>query len=309
MNKRPLNIAVIGVGRLGSLHARTYTEIPNINLVGVCDIKRQRAQQAASECATEKFLDYRKLLGRQPDAVSIAVPTSLHYEIAREALMQGIHVLVEKPITKTLKEADALLKIARNRNLILQVGHVERFNAAVEAIQKLPARPLFIECHRLGPYYPRVADVGVVLDLMIHDLDIILGMVKSKIKKIQATGVKILTPHEDIANARITFTGGTVCNVTASRVTEKSMRKIRIFQQNAYISLDYVNQSALIYRKQKGKIRKRLIDIQKQQPLKKELFSFTECLRKKRRPLVSGREGRQALKAALTIIRLIHNRQ
>jgi predicted dehydrogenase len=302
MSKKPLKIAVVGSGRVGSLHARTYAQLSGVKLIGVCDINPRRANQVADQCRTKGLTDYRQLLKEDIDGVSIAVPTSLHYKLTREFLNRNINVLVEKPITATLKQADNLLALAGRKNLILQVGHVERFNAAVEAIQKLPAKPLFIECHRLGPYQPRVSDVGVVLDLMIHDIDIIFGLVKSKVKTLQAIGVKILSNYEDIANARITFADGTVANVTASRVTDKVMRKIRIFQQNAYISLDYVTQTALIYQKIKGQIIRKEINIQKEHPLKKELRSFLACVRKKRKPQVSGKEAREALNTALTII-------
>ena len=309
MTDKPVKVGVIGVGRLGSLHALTYARLPNVQLQGVCDLLPQRAARVAAECQTQGFTDYRQLLKKDLDAVSIAVPTVLHYKIARDCLSRNLHTLIEKPITSSLAQADRLLALANKKRRVLQVGHVERFNAAVEAIQRLPAKPLFIECHRLGPYHPRVSDVGVVLDLMIHDIDIILGLVKSKIRNIQATGVSILSPHEDIANARISFSDRTVANVTASRVTDRVMRKIRIFQQNAYISLDYVSQTALIYQKQKGRIIKREVDIQKEQPLEKQLRSFIACVQKGARPLVSGKEAREALKTALVIIGKIKKRQ
>ena len=220
-------------------------------------------------------------------------------------LEHNIHLLVEKPFTSTVDEADKLLSLAKTKGLVLQVGHVERFNAAVQAVQKLPARPKFIECHRLGPFAARVKDVGVVLDLMIHDIDIVLGLVNSPCVSIQAVGVNVLTGHEDIANARLNFKNGAVANITASRISPKSMRKIRLFCENAYISLDYEAQKALIYEKQGKKITRRKINIKKEKPLQKELQSFIQCVKQKKAPLVSGREGRDALAIATEILRLL----
>ena len=212
---------------------------------------------------------------------------------------------MEKPFTSTVSEADELLALAKNKGLVLQVGHVERFNAAVQAVQGLPGAPKFIECHRLGPFAARVKDVGVVLDLMIHDIDIVLGMVNSSVESIQAIGVNVLTNHEDIANARLNFKNGVVANITASRISPKSMRKIRLFQENAYISLDYEAQEALIYEKKENKITRRKINIKKEKPLQKELQAFIACVKEKKTPLVSGQEGRDALAIAIAILKEI----
>jgi predicted dehydrogenase len=235
------------------------------------------------------------------DAVSIVVPTKLHYQIARNFLSNNIDVLVEKPITSNLKEADFLINLAKKKRRILQVGHIERFNSAFQATKKIIKNPKFIECHRLNPFPQRSLDIGVVLDLMIHDIDIILGLIDSHLERIEATGINVLTKREDIANARIIFQNGCICNLTASRISDETMRKIRIFQKNTYISLDYQLQEAFVYRKLKNEIVKEGIPIEKDQPLKKELASFIDCVQRRKKPLVSGLEAKEALKVALEI--------
>jgi predicted dehydrogenase len=295
-----IRAAVVGVGHLGSIHAKTYREIQNCTLSGICDIDTSRLNQEFGNSQTLKFTDYR-LLFDKIDAVSIAVPTKLHYQIAEDFLKHDIHVLVEKPFTANLKEADNLIKLARKKGLILQVGHIERFNSVFSATQKLIHNPKFIECHRLSPFPNRSLDVGVVLDIMIHDIDIVLGLVSSKIKKIEAVGVTVLTQSEDIANARITFQNGCVANLTASRVSDEIMRKIRIFQKDTYISLDYKEAKASVYRKVAQQITKEDLPIEKEQPLKKELESFIDCVITRKEPLVSGPVAREALSVALKI--------
>ena len=298
---RKLKIAVVGVGSLGSIHARIFAQLKDAELVGVVDPNLKRAKKVARACHCQYFRDYHQLFGLA-EAASIVVPTHLHYQIARDLLQHNIHLLVEKPFTSTVGEADKLLTLAKTKGVVLQVGHVERFNAAVQAVQGLPGKPKFIECHRLGPFASRVKDVGVVLDLMIHDIDIVLGLVNSPVQSIEAIGVNVLTRHEDIANARIHFKNGAVANITASRISPKSIRKIRLFQENAYISLDYEAQQALIYEKQGNKITRRRINIKKEKPLQKELQSFIHCIKEKRSPLVSGLEGRDALAVATEIL-------
>ena len=300
-----LKVAVIGTGVLGSIHAKIYSGLENVELAGICDTNGDRLSQLCDELGVEGFKDYRRLLGKV-DAASIVVPTEDHYHISKDFLEAGTHLLIEKPITQTVKEADELLNTAKKGRLTLAVGHVERFNAAIEAILKIKGDIKFVECHRLGPFSPRIKDVGVVLDLMIHDIDILLWLIKSPIKSIEAVGVKILSRHEDIANARIVFENGAVCNITASRVTEKAMRKIRMFQSNAYISLDYIQQDALIYTKTLGRITSRQIDIKKEKPLQKEISSFLDCVRTGEKPLASGEEGRHALSVALEILKKIN---
>lgn len=300
-----LKVAVIGTGALGSIHAKIYSELEGIQLAGICDIDTNKLSLLSKGFGVAGFKDYRQLLGKV-DAASIVVPTKDHFRISKDFLEAGTHLLIEKPITQTVEEADQLLSAAKSKNLTLAVGHVERFNAAIEAILKIKGDIKFVECHRLGPFSPRVKDVGVVLDLMIHDIDILLWLIKSPIKNIEAVGVKVLTQHEDIANARIVFENGAVCNITASRVTEKAMRKIRMFQPNAYISLDYIQQDAVIYTKKLGRIISEQIDIKKEKPLQKEIVSFLDCIKTGKRPLASGEEGRQALSVALEVLKKIN---
>ena len=289
---------------MGSIHARVYSKLRNVKLVGVCDCNLERAIEIGKKYKTPSFSDYEKLFGAV-DAVSIAVPTSLHYNVAKDFLKNNIHVLIEKPITKTLSEADELIEIAGANDLILQVGHIERFNSAVLAIEPYLKKPKFIECQRLGPFHKRVGDVGVVLDLMIHDIDIVLGLVKQDVINIEAVGLSTISDFEDVANVRLTFEDGTIADITASRVTKDAVRKMRIFQEDSYVSLDYVTQEAAIFRKTEDKIIKEKIRIRKKEPLKKELKSFVECVRTFKRPVVSGVEGRRALQVALAIVEKI----
>ena len=290
----------MGVGHLGNIHAKIYKESQNCSLVGVCDINPQQLNQVSKQLGVAGYLKHEDLFG-QVDAVSIATPTKLHYQIANEFLEQKRDILVEKPFTATLKEADSLIKKAQKNKLILQVGHIERFNSAFSATQKIIRDPKFIECHRLSLFSGRSLDVGVVLDLMIHDLDIILGLVNSPIKRIESVGINVLTKFEDIANARITFQNGCIVNLTASRVSDDAVRKIRIFQKDTYISLDYKEAQASVYTKTGISITKDSLPIEKEQPLQKELESFLDCVATRKNPLVSGKIARGALKLALEI--------
>lgn len=299
-----LKVGVIGVGHLGERHARLYQEIENCSLQALCDIDKTRLEGLSRELGIAGYTDYRELF-RRVDAVSIVTPTRMHYRIARDFLLNGIATLVEKPFTTTTKEANHLIRLARNKKLTLQVGHIERFNSAFSATKELIRDPRFIECHRLSPFPNRSLDIGVVLDLMIHDIDIILGLVNSPLKKIEAVGVPVLTPMEDIANARLTFKNGCVANLTASRISDEAMRKIRIFLKSAYISLDYRKEEAFIYHKTPLGIDKKSLPIEKEQPLKKELASFLDCVINRRPPLVSGEVARQALEVALRIQHMI----
>ncbi len=303
---RKVRVGVIGVGRLGSIHARTYANIPSAELVGVCDTNLKRAAEIIQLYPGCRIFQHPSEIMAQVDALSIATPTETHYSIAQEALAAGRHLLIEKPITTNLSEADKLLSLAEQKEVVLQVGHIERFNSALEVVANQGKAPRFVECDRLGPFSPRVANVGVVIDLMIHDIDIVLSLVHSPIASIEAVGLKILTVHEDIANARIQFKNGAVANLTASRVTPETLRKIRIFQEDAYLSLDYVKQELVVYRKEAGQIHAQHHPIQKEEPIKKELSSFIECVRTGKKPLVSGREAREALAVALEIVKQIH---
>ena len=303
--QKPIKVAVIGAGKLGARHAEVYSKMAGIELVGVCDIHDNKANESAKHCRTKAFTDHRELL-KLVEAASIVVPSHKHYAISKDFLENDVHLLIEKPITTKLEEADELLKIAKNHQCLIQVGHIERFNSAIRTIKGIIKNPRFIECHRLGPYDARVADVGVTLDLMIHDIDIVMDLVKSEVKHIDAVGACIVSKTEDIANARLRFANHAVCNLTASRVTPDRQRRIRIFQDNAYISLDYITQEAQIYTKDNGHIQHKKIDIAKTDSLKEELADFIECVRTKKRPLVSGEEGREALAVALEISKQIH---
>ncbi len=295
-----LKVAVIGVGHLGSIHAKIYKGLADCQLSAVCDTDPGRLSEVSQQLQVAAFSDYREIFNKV-DAVSIAAPTKLHHCIAAEFLKNKIHTLVEKPFTLNLKEADGLIRLARKNGLILQVGHIERFNSAFAATRELIKKPKFIECHRLSPFPNRSLDVGAVLDIMIHDIDIVLGLVQAKIKKIESVGVNVLTAMEDIANARITFSDGCVANLTASRVSDEVMRKIRIFQEDTYISLDYKDALASVYKKEGAKITKLDLPIEKEQPLQKELSSFIDCCLNHKQPLVSGKVAREALKVALKI--------
>ncbi|KPK96598.1 MAG: hypothetical protein AMJ95_13295 [Omnitrophica WOR_2 bacterium SM23_72] len=301
---KKIRVAVVGVGHLGSIHAKVYGELENCELVGVCDTRQERLLEISQRLGVPGLSDYRQFFGKV-DAVSIATPTSSHFRIAADFLNNHIPVLVEKPFTVNLKEADTLIKKAQKNRLVLQVGHIERFNSAFSATRKLIENPKFIECHRLSPFSNRSTDVGVVLDLMIHDIDIILGLVDSPLKQVEAVGVPVLTAFEDIANARVTFKNGCVSNLTASRISDEAMRKIRIFQKDTYISLDYKNAEACVYKKSGFAITKENLPIEKEQPLQKELESFLECVSQNREPLVSGVVARDALALALKIQNLI----
>ncbi|MFH1878605.1 MAG: Gfo/Idh/MocA family oxidoreductase [Candidatus Omnitrophota bacterium] len=308
-----LRIGVVGAGHLGSLHARIYATIQKksgITLVGVCDINKKTAKEVAHRYNTDYYLNYHELIDKV-DAVSIVVPTSLHYMVARDFLKAGVHVLIEKPVTKTLEEADELIKLAKAKDLIIQVGHIERFNSAIRAIEPLIKKPKFIECQRLGSIKKkkRIKDVGVVLDLMIHDIDIILGLVNSKVKNIEAVGISTVSDHEDIANVRLTFQNNAIADITASRVTKEETRKIRIFQEDSYILLDYMHQEAYLFNKHGDNIENKKILIRKKEPLKVELKAFVNCVRGHKTPLVSGLEGRQALRVALDILEKININQ
>ncbi|MFH1665325.1 MAG: Gfo/Idh/MocA family oxidoreductase [Candidatus Omnitrophota bacterium] len=307
-----LRIGVVGTGHLGALHTKMYSLLAKksgIVLAGVCDTNEESARDVAKKYSTDHYLDYHALIDKV-DAVSIVVPTSLHHIVAKDFIKAGIHVLIEKPLTKTLEEADELIKLAEENNVFIQVGHIERFNSAIRAIEPYLSKPKFIECQRLGSIArkKRVTDVGVVLDLMIHDIDIILGLVNSKVKNIEAVGISTVSEHEDMANVRLSFQNNVIADITASRVTKEEVRKIRIFQEDSYILLDYLNQEAFLFTGSDNNLVKEKIRIRKKQPLKVELKSFINCVRDGKKPLVSGYEGRQALQVALAILEKIHDK-
>jgi len=306
-----IRTAVIGVGYLGKFHAQKYSELKNSKLLAVVDKEFECAQEVASDVGCEVCTDYHDLLGKV-DAVSIVVPTDLHYEIAADFLQHKTHVLVEKPITTTIEQADQLIELAKANNRILQVGHLERFNPAILAIEKEISETRFIESHRLAPYNPRGTEVSVILDLMIHDIDIILDIVNSEVEKIDASGTPVLSNDIDIANARIVFKNGCVANVTASRVSNKTDRKMRIFQNDAYLSVDFQNRELATYKKGDGEMYPGVpnIDIQKDtfdksDALKSEIEHFLNCIESNSTPKVTGQDAKRALQTAIQISDLL----
>ena len=302
---KKINIALIGCGFLGQRHLKTLHALRSkANIVAICDHHLDNVRNLARQYHVPHVEDYRKITASL-DAVSICTPTLSHAEIGLHFLNKGVHAFIEKPISVSLQEADSLIAAAQQNKMKLQIGHVERFNSAFTTIEPIAQDPLFIECHRLNLFPNRSLDIGVVMDVMIHDIDIILGLVKAPLKEIQGVGINVLTEKEDIANARLTFANGCVCNVTASRISPEVTRKIRVFTKNAYISLDYAKQEASIYSKDARGIHKRNIPIEKEEPLKKELEHFIDCVRDGQTPKVSGIEGRDALKVALEITRKI----
>jgi predicted dehydrogenase len=301
----PLRVAVIGVGHLGKHHARLLAAIDGAQLVAVVDPDAERASAAAAASGARALADYRELF-EQVDAVTVAVPTELHHEIALPFLERGISVLVEKPITRTLDEADALIAAARSSGATLATGQTERFNPAIATVMPFVTTPRFIEVHRLGVFPDRSLDIDVVFDLMIHDLDIILALVKSEPIAIEAVGVPVLTDKYDIANARLRFSTGCIANVTASRISKERVRKIRFFQPDAYVSIDYAEQEVEGYRLlrregERPQIQGGKLPVTREEPLKRELTDFVQAVRQKRRPLVTGEDGRRALALAQAI--------
>ncbi|PKL48044.1 MAG: UDP-N-acetyl-D-glucosamine dehydrogenase [Candidatus Riflebacteria bacterium HGW-Riflebacteria-2] len=308
MNTQEVKIGVIGVGHLGQHHARLLTEIEGAKLVGICDVN-EAGRELAEKYAVPFYRNYRELEGKV-DAVTVVVPTVLHHEIARYFLERNVHTFIEKPCTKTLDEANDLVSLAGKKQLTLQVGHVERFNAAILKLQSLCDSPRFIECQRMGPFSPRIQDVGVVQDLMIHDIDIVLSLVRSPIKHIDAVGIAVLTDNEDIANAHIVFENGCIANLTASRISEERIRKLRIFELDKYCSLDYANQAITLRRKSnlEEKIIREELEVHKAEPLRLELEHFITCIKERKKPLVTIEDGKNALEVAVEILEQVkHN--
>ena len=309
MNQKKLRVGVIGVGHLGKYHVEKYRDIPDVELVGVVDADINRAKEIARTCNTMAFEEFRDILD-MVDAVSLAVPTEMHFELGKAILSRGIHLLIEKPITYRLKDADTLLDMAAEKGLALQVGHVERFNPAVIKMESMLDRPIFIESHRLHLFTPRGTDVDVVLDLMIHDIDIILHVVKSKVKDVHAVGLSVVTSRTDIANARLIFENGAVANLTANRVSNKIIRKIRIFQPDTYLSTDCLKREISVTRLQDDinlpggfpQIASQKMKYPGSDPLADEISSFVKAVINSSEPAVTGSDGRNALKVAIEII-------
>ena len=300
---------VVGVGSLGQWHAEKYAALEGVELAGVFDTDAARAAEVADRCGCAVF-DSLEAFAEGVEAASVAVPTDLHREVAGRLLERGLHLLVEKPIAATTAEAEELVALAHARDLILQVGHIERFNPVLAAVDAIESQPRFIEASRLATFpppregaLPRGTEVSVVLDLMIHDIEVILHLVKSEVRDVRAVGLPVLSPSEDIANVRLAFANGCVANVTASRISQERMRKIRLFYPDAYVSLDYQEQSGYVQRLSAGGIAREDIPIDKGDALSNELRAFTDCVRRRGSPLVSGEHASKALRLAAEVLR------
>jgi predicted dehydrogenase len=320
-----VHIGVIGVGHLGSLHVKMLAELPAATLVGVYDVNEEKARTIAAEFGVRQFGSQNELY-EYTDAVTIATPTSTHSEVAQEAIRNGKHVFIEKPITRTIAEAEEIVLQAKTKGVLVQIGHIERFNPAILALEKYNLQPMFVESHRLAQFNPRGTDVTVVLDLMIHDIDIILSFVSSPVARIDANGVAVVSDTVDIANARIQFENGCVANVTASRISQRKMRKMRLFQRNEYISIDFLEGLAEVFRlvgenepdvkgtmmlgeigagKHKRKIVYEQPEVKDVNALKYELDLFVRSVRTGSKPLVTAEDGRRALEVAQIIMEKI----
>jgi predicted dehydrogenase len=295
-----VKVGVAGVGHMGKEHARIYSELQEAELVGVHDSNPDTARKIAAKCKTRAFGSLEEMVDAV-DAASIVTPTTTHLAIAEPFLKRGKHVLVEKPIAMDTEEARKLVDLAEKHGAKLAVGHVERFNPVLVALEERLGRPRFIEAHRLSPYPGRSTDIGVVMDLMIHDLEIILHLVRSPVTSVDAVGIPVLSKGEDIANARIRFANGCVANLTTSRISPEKLRKIRVFQDDAYLSLDYMKQEGEIYKRLDGKITRDKIPVMKGEPLKNQLAEFVMNVRENTDPRVAGAHGFEALKLASQI--------
>ena len=306
-----IKVGVVGVGYFGQFHAEKYAKIEEVELVGVVDVDTSRAKEIAKRYKTQSSFHHTDLFNKV-QAVSIAVPTPFHYSMTKDFFLQGIDVLLEKPISNTLEEADELIGLAESKGLIFQVGHLERFNGALSGLKGRVQNPWFIESNRLGPFSGRGAEVNVVLDLMVHDLDIILNLINSKVKQYQAVGIPILTRTLDVANARIEFENGCTASLTASRVSKEKIRKTRIFQPDGILTIDYLSQKLFLSKKGapfgKEKIPEMVIEeipVQKIDLLEAEIHSFLQSVRDRKNARVSGLDGKRALEIALRIIQKI----
>ncbi|MDH4227069.1 MAG: Gfo/Idh/MocA family oxidoreductase [Deltaproteobacteria bacterium] len=303
-NKK-IKTGVVGTGYLGRFHAQKYAALENSELIGVFDLDSEKCASVAAETNSTPLSAYSELFGKA-EAVSIVTPTKTHHKVAKEFLERGIHVLLEKPMTVTLEEADDLIETSNKSGAILQIGHLERFNPAVLALKDRVTEPLFIEAHRLSQFSPRALDVDVVLDLMIHDIDIIMNFVKSEIESVEAAGIPVISGKVDIANARITFKNGCVANITASRISKDRMRRTRIFQRDTYIAIDYATQKIELLALKRGtgpmpEIVEEKLDIEKGDSLLEEIKSFLNCVATKTAPLVGAKDGKRALQVAALV--------
>lgn len=307
MSEAKLKCGVAGVGYLGQHHARIYSELENVELVGIYETNTERAKEISEKFGCPVF-DSVKELGRVCDAVSIVVPTDKHHEVALPLLECGCHLLIEKPICQSLEEAADILEKAKAAQLLVQVGHIEHFNPVMSFLEEEVSSPKFITADRLAPFQPRGTEVGVTLDLMIHDIGIVLQLVKSPVKLVQSVGVSALSPTEDIANARIEFENGCVANLNTSRVSSKKLREIRVFQPSGYLSLDFMNQAGHVVKIDGGEMKTSEVPIEKGEPLKLELASFVESVNERKQPKVGGELGKTALELAITITKQIRER-
>lgn len=315
----------MGVGHLGSLHAKMLADLPSVKLVGVYDVEQEKAVAIAAEYGTRAFASLDELLGHV-DALTIATATTSHFSVAVEALGHGKHLFIEKPITQTIAEAETVCSLAKQKGLLVQVGHIERFNPAILALERYTIQPMFVESHRLAQFNPRGADVAVVLDLMIHDIDIILTFVKSPVARVDANGVAVVSDSVDIANARLQFENGCVANVTASRISQRKMRKMRLFQRNEYISIDFSEGLAEVFRLVgedepnakgtmmlgelgSGKYKRKIVyeqpEVKEVNALMYELDLFAKAVTNRTQPLVTGEDGKRALEVAQIIMEKI----
>jgi predicted dehydrogenase len=306
-----VRIAVLGVGHLGQHHARLLAAMEDVELVGVVDVRRERAEEVAARVGTRAYTSPDDLAG-DVDAVSIAVPTDAHVEVALPFIHRGVAVLVEKPLAASIADADRLIAAAEERGVLLAAGHTERFNPAVAAALPLVSQPRFIEVHRLGTFPERSLDIDVIFDLMIHDLDLLLASVGSPIASIEAVGVHVLTPRTDIANVRLRFASGCIANLTASRISRERVRKARFFQHDSYVSIDYASQEVEVYRLVRGNGRPAIeggkLAVVHDEPLRRELADFVEAVRSGRPPAVPARAGREALMLATRIAEMMESR-
>jgi predicted dehydrogenase len=298
IQNKKLKVGVIGVGRMGAFHVDKYASLPNVEVVGVADVRADRAREVAAQFNTVAFSDFRDLISRI-QAATIAVPTSLHFEVARQCLEAGINILVEKPLATTVEQIVELEEMAGKRGLVLMPGHVERFNVALAAVKKVIDSPRFIEVHRLNVFSPRGTDVDVILDLMIHDLDIILDLVPFKVKEIFSIGVPVLSPNIDIANVRLHFDPICVANITASRVSQEVLRKLRIFQANTYISIDYAEEKVeMVHRRIEGGepvLSGETLNLENQDALLSEVSAFVHSVASGDPPPVTAKNARYVM--------------
>ena len=307
MNQRKkIRVGVVGIGHLGNYHLQKYSKMDGCQIVAVSDTELERAQKAAALYGCEALTDHRQMIGKV-DAVSIAVPTGYHHLVARDFLSAGVDLLIEKPLCSTVEEADELIELARKNDLVFQVGFVERYNPAVMALEQVMTRPVFIEVHRLHPFFERGTDVDVILDLMIHDLDIILKFVSSPLKSVEAVGVPVLSDKIDISNVRLSFACGCIANITASRISVKTMQKLRFFGPEGYHAVDTRKREILSLRKvidDDGKLQiiQNNVEVGSHDPLEEEIRSFLDCVRTRNTPAVSGEEGRKSLALAVDIL-------